>query len=364
MSHPETPEAPDTPETPALVAEPIPAPLRRPRAGRTRPQPARIAVIGGGTSDEHTVSLASAAAIAGAVGELGLTAVPLTIARDGSWRDAAGSPLPAHEVVRQLTACDAAVPALHGTDGEDGTAAGFLRLCGVPDAGSPVRAGALAMDKQATKQLAASLGIRTAPGALAPAHGAAGSVADLVPPLVVKPACGGSSNGVFVVPERAGLAEAVELARGFGEPVLVEQYVRGREIDIAVFRDCAGALRLGATLEIEVVPGGVFDRAEKYDGSAEFVVPAPLDEREEAAIQQAAVQLYEALGCRGVARFDFFLTREGLVLNEVNTAPGMTEQSQVPRMYAAVGLDYASLVAELIAAALIGVAAPISAPGR
>ncbi|WP_125098156.1 D-alanine--D-alanine ligase family protein [Leucobacter chromiireducens] len=336
-----------------------PASLRRPRDGRTRPQPARIAVIGGGANDEHSVSLASAAAVAGAVRELELTAVPLTIAADGSWRDEAGAPLPAHEVVQQLAACDAAFPVLHGVNGEDGTIAGFLQLCGVPDAGSPVRAGAIAMDKQATKRLAAELGIGVAPGVLAAARGAeptdvlAGDGAGaLTPPFVVKPASGGSSNGVFVVPDRAGLAAAVELARDFGEPVLVEQYVRGREIDIAVFRDRTGELRVGATLEIGVVPGGVFDRAEKYDGSAEFTVPAPLDEAEEAAVRRAAVRLYEALGCRGVARFDFFLADGGLVLNEVNTAPGMTEQSQVPRMYAARGLNYSGLIAELIAAAL------------
>lgn len=336
-----------------------PAPLRRPRDGRTRPQPARIAVIGGGANDEHSVSLASAAAVARAVRELELIPVPLTVTAGGSWCDDAGRPLPAHEVVQQLTACDVAFPVLHGVNGEDGTVAGFLQLCGVPDAGSPVRAGALAMDKQATKHLAAELGIGVAPGMLAPTRDAAlaaGAVPqtarDLEPPFVVKPANGGSSNGVFVVPDRAGLADAIEGARDFGEPVLIEQYVRGREIDIAVFRDRTGELRVGATLEIGVVPGGVFDRAEKYDGSAEFTVPAPLDEPEEAALQQAATQLYDALGCRGVARFDFFHTAAGLVLNEVNTAPGMTEQSQVPRMYAARGLSYPGLIAELIAAAL------------
>lgn len=314
----------------------------------------RVAVIGGGISDEHDVSLASAASVVRAVGALGFEAEALTIGTDGRWRTADGQRVSASEAVERLAACDLAFPVLHGIDGEDGAIAGLLRMTRIPFVGSPVRAGALGMDKWATKLVAEDLGIATARGALAGGWAAPVGTAfasELRPPFVVKPTTGGSSNGVFVVADRVDLAATVEQARAFGETVLVEEYVRGREIDIAVFRDASGALRTGSTLEIGVVPGGVFDRAEKYDGSAEFTLPAPLDSRWETAIRRAAVLLYEALGCGGVARFDFFLTPDAVVLNEVNTSPGMTEQSQVPRMFAATGLDYADLVGELIAAA-------------
>ncbi|KRC63125.1 hypothetical protein ASE14_04960 [Agromyces sp. Root81] len=313
---------------------------------------ARIAVIGGGVSDEHDVSLASAAAVSRAVVELGLEVVPLTIGEDGAWHDENGGVLPAHGAVEVLADCDIAFPALHGVNGEDGAIAGFLDLSGVPYVGSPVRAGALGMDKWVTKLIADSLGIATAKAAVAGIGvGASVTTTDLKPPFVIKPATGGSSNGVFVVHERDGVAETVSRARAFGEPVLVEEYVLGREVDIAVFRDRDGELRLGSTLEIGVAPGGVFDRTQKYDGSAAFTVPAPIGERDEASIRHAAVLLYETLGCSGVARFDFFATAAGVVLNEVNTAPGMTEQSQVPLMYAATGLDYVGLIAALLESA-------------
>ncbi|MFC9559178.1 D-alanine--D-alanine ligase [Agromyces sp. NPDC056965] len=312
----------------------------------------RIAVIGGGVSDEHDVSLASAAAVGRAIVELGFDVVPLTIGNDGAWRDEDGGILPAHGAVELLADCDIAFPALHGVNGEDGAIAGFLELSGVPYVGAPVRAGALGMDKWVTKLIAGSLGIATAKAIVArPGAATVAAPMDLKPPFVIKPATGGSSNGVFVVPDRDDVAATVSRARAFGDPVLVEEYVLGREVDVAVFRDRDGELRLGSTLGIGVAPGGVFDRTQKYDGSAVFTVPAPISDRDEVSIRHAARLLYETLGCSGVARFDFFATAAGVVLNEVNTAPGMTEQSQVPLMYAATGLDYVGLIAALLESA-------------
>ena len=315
------------------------------------PQSPRIAVIGGGMNDEHDVSLASAAAVVRAVDALGLDVVALTIGRDGIWRAADGRTLSAAEAVGMLTTCDVAVPALHGVNGEDGSIAGLLELIGVPHVGSPVRAGALAIDKWVTKLIAGALGIATASGVLVRAGSDASTVA-FAPPCVVKPTTGGSSSGVSVVHRPDDLAPAIERARVLAEDVLVEDYVGGREVDVALFRDRRGTLRAGATLEIDRTPGAVFDRAQKYDGTASFTVPARIDASDEAAILDAATSLYEALGCRGIARFDFFVTPTGVVLNEVNTAPGLTEQSQVPRMYAAHGLDYAHLIAEVLEVAL------------
>ncbi|MCI0157559.1 D-alanine--D-alanine ligase [Leifsonia shinshuensis] len=310
----------------------------------------RVAVIGGGANDEHDVSLASAAAVVRAVRALGLTAVPLTIDRRGGWQLADG-PVAAAHAITVLSSCDVAFPVLHGVDGEDGAIAGLLRLTGVPFVGSPVRAGALGMDKWLTKLVAEELGIPTAPGVLVDDRFDSAHLR-LEPPFVVKPTPGGSSNGVSVVREAGQLSAAVATARAAGGTALIEAFVSGREVDIALFRDRDGALRAGSTLEIGVADGAVFDREQKYDGSASFTLPARVTAAEHAAIEGAARALYDTLGCAGVARFDFFVTAEGVVLNEVNTTPGFTEQSQVPRMFAAKGLDYPGLVAALLAAAL------------
>lgn len=333
----------------------------------------RVAVIGGGANGEHEVSLASAAAVARAMRELGAEAVALTVDREGGWHLEGEGALTPGQAVAVLTDCAVAFPVLHGVDGEDGAVAGLLVMTGVPFVGSPVRAGALAADKWATKLVAEAVGVATAPGVLVRAgdgvcrggghgggHGPHGIT--LAPPLVVKPTSAGSSDGVSVVADLAELPAAVAHARTAGELVLVESFVEGREVDIALFRDAGGVLRAGSTLEIGVDPNGVFDRDSKYDGSAEFTLPARLTLAEHTAVERAARLLYDALGCDGVARFDFFVTDAGVVLNEVNTSPGFTERSQVPRMFEAVGLGYVELVGALVDAALAGV--PAHVPDR
>jgi D-alanine-D-alanine ligase len=146
------------------------------------------------------------------------------------------------------------------------------------------------------------------------------------------------------------LAGALEAAFALDDRVLVEEVVVGREVDVAVLGRPGGARVVAPALE--VVVDGVFDHATKYDGSACFRVPAPLTDPERAALEAAAVAVYDALGCAGVARVDFFLTARGLVLNEVNTMPGFTEHSQVPRMFAAAGTSYADLLDLLVRDAL------------
>jgi D-alanine-D-alanine ligase len=310
-----------------------------------------VAVIGGGANDEHDVSLASAAAVTRALRALGHDAVPVTVDRFGAWLDPDGVTTSAAEAIALLTACDVAFPVLHGENGEDGSIAGLLSMTGVPFAGSPVGAGAVAMDKWVTKLVAEAIGVRTAPAVLVRGSGDTAPLT-LDPPLVVKPTTGGSSNGVAVVREAADLGAAVGLALAAGRAALVETFVVGREIDIALFRDAGGILRAGATLEIGVADGAVFDREQKYDGTASFTLPARITADEHAEIERAARALYDTLGCAGVARFDFFVTATGVVLNEVNTTPGFTEASQVPRMYAALGLGYEQLVDALLDAAL------------
>lgn len=308
----------------------------------------RIAVIGGGRNCEHEVSLASAAAAADALDPQRYDVVRLTIDRRGSWLGPDGRHVGLPAAVGLLAGCDVVLPLVHGPRGEDGTLAALLDLMDVAYLGSGVRAGALAMDKWATKLVAEAVGIATAPGVLLTAPTAAAYTWS--GPVVVKPVAAGSSQGVSLVRRPDELPAALESALALDDRILVERRIVGREVDIAVVARPDGARLVSPALEITV--DGFFDYATKYDGSAGFQIPAPLDEAERKAIEDAALRMYDALGCRGVARIDFFVTPDGPVLNEVNTAPGFTEHSQVPRMFAAAGLAYAELLDLLVGDAL------------
>lgn len=312
----------------------------------------RVLVIGGGRSAEHEVSVASAAAVAAAL-RLGDHAVSTaTIDREGIWR-ADGIPAGASAVesfasaMALLSRVDVVFPAVHGAPGEDGALAALCELAGVRVVGSGLRAGAIGMDKWTTKLVADAVGIRTARGRLIDAADI-GDV-EFEGEVVVKPVAAGSSHGVGLVTEGGGLLDALRAAAQHDRRVLVEEVVRGREIDVAVLRE-AGGIRWAAP-PLEIHAAGLFDTAMKYDGSARFTVPAQLTRAESAAVQRAAVTMFDALDCAGVARVDFFLTDDGPVLNEINTVPGMTAASQVPRMFAAAGVTYPELVARLVAAA-------------
>ena len=245
-----------------------------------------------------------------------------------------------------LQGCDVVLPVVHGPRGEDGTLAALCDLAGVPCVGSGVRAGALAMDKWATKLVAGAVGVATAPGLLlTPATAPSYAWRH---PVVVKPVAAGSSQGVTLVERAKDLAPALAVAFALGDRVLVEDVVRGREVDLAVLGRPDGTRVVSPALEIVV--DGVFGYQEKYGGHARFVVPAPLAETDRKALQDAAVAVFDALGCAGVARVDFFLPEGGggPVLNEVNTMPGFTEASQVPKMFAEAGLAYPALVDLLV----------------
>ncbi len=307
----------------------------------------RVAVLGGGTASEHHVSRASAAGIATALAEAGWEPVLLTIRCDGSWERADGTALSFVAAVELLSSCAAAVPTVHGPSGEDGTLAALCELAGVPYVGSGVRAGALAMDKWATKLVAAAVGVRTTPGVLLGTDDAASY--SFRGPVVVKPVAAGSSHGVSLVRTRDELGPALEAAFALDTRVLVEDQVVGREIDVAVLGH--GSDRFVAP-PLEIFVDGIFDAGAKYDAAPDFLVPARLTRHELRALERDALTMYDALGCGGVARIDFFLTPGGLVLNEVNTAPGFTEHSQVPRMFAAAGVTYPDLVDRLVRDAL------------
>ena len=313
-----------------------------------------VLVIGGGQSAEHDVSLRSAAAIGEALRAGGCAVSALTIERDGTWvvgrsplgRSAAAS-LAAAVVL--LERADVVFPAVHGTRGEDGTLAALCALAQVPVVGSGLRAGAIGMDKWATKLVAEAIGIRTAPGRLVSAT----DVDDIAfeADVVVKPASSGSSHGVGLARDAVELADALRTAARHDDRILVEQVVPGREVDVAVLREADGTCWSPPALEIHAP--GLFDTATKYDGTARFTVPACLADADRDRLTDAAQALFDALGCAGVARVDFFLTDDGPVLNEVNTMPGMSAESQVPRMFAAAEVPYEDLVARLVAAAVV-----------
>lgn len=312
----------------------------------------KVLVIGGGQNAEHEVSLASAAAVAAALRMGDHEVTTATIDRDGIWRV---DGLPTGESAAEslalalplLARTDVVFPAVHGALGEDGALAALCALAGVRVVGSGLRAGAIGMDKWTTKLVADAVGLETARGRLVSADDI-GDV-EFEREVVVKPVSAGSSHGVSLVTEEGELLAALREAARFDRRILVEEVVRGREIDVAVLREKGGIRWAAPPLEIHAT--GLFDTATKYDGSARFTVPAQLDAAEVAALKRAAIAVFDALGCDGVARMDFFLTERGPVLNEVNTMPGLTAASQVPRMFAAVGVTYVDLVARLVRAA-------------
>ncbi len=317
----------------------------------------RVVVIGGGQNSEHHVSLGSAASVANALDPQRFHVTPVTIGLDGVWRgENLTGMCPATSLASALAVfshADVVFPVLHGPFGEDGTLAALCELAGTPYVGSGVRAGALAMDKWATKLVAEAVGVPTARGLLVTASSVqrALDTLDSDLPLVVKPVASGSSCGVSLVRSPDRLASAIELAFTFDDRVLIEERIIGREIDLAILDRPDGCRLIGPPLEIGPTDAGVFDRQTKYDGSAAFAFPADLTLQQTARLERAAEAVFDALGCAGIARIDFFLTADGPVLNEVNTMPGMTVHSQVPRMFAAVGLSYADLLAELVTAA-------------
>ncbi|WP_193614953.1 D-alanine--D-alanine ligase family protein [Nocardioides lijunqiniae] len=308
----------------------------------------RVAVIGGGRSCEHEVSLASAASAAAALDPRAYDVVTLTIDPHGTWLDAGGRPIGLAGAAHVLRGCDVVLPVVHGPHGEDGTLAALCELAGLPYVGSGVGAGALAMDKWVTKLVAGAVGVMTAPGVLLTA--ATAPTYPWTHPVVVKPVAAGSSHGVSLVERPDQLDEALAAALAVDDRVLVEDLLVGREVDIAVIARPDGSRLLSPPLEIVV--DGLFDHDAKYGGTADFRIPAALTEADGKAVADAALAVFDALGCRGVARVDFFVTDAGVVLNEVNTMPGFTEHSQVPRMYAAAGLDYPDLLDLLVRDAL------------
>ena len=301
-------------------------------APKTRLQ---VAVLMGGPSVEREISLVSGAACAKALRELGHKVTEIDVSRDIAAVVASLDPHP-----------DVVFNALHGRYGEDGCIQGMLEYIGVPYTHSGVLASALAMDKPTARRLLTDAGLACAEGQTAARDDViAGKIMD--PPFVVKPLNQGSSVGVQIVME-TDEASALAGDWAFGDEVLVERYIPGREIHVAVMGDKT----LGA---IEIKPKGRFyDYEAKYtDGKAEHLMPAPLPERSYTEALELGRTAHAALGCRGVTRTDlrFDDTSDGpgrFYVLEINTQPGMTPLSLVPEIAAHAGIGFGQLVSWLV----------------
>lgn len=293
----------------------------------------RIVVLMGGLSAEREISLRTGHAVLRALQERGLDAVGLDAGRD----------LPAR--LADLAA-DVAFIALHGRYGEDGTVQGLLELLQIPYTGSGVLASSVAMNKLVTKQLLLHHGVAT-PDFAAYRNGDdlnAFLAARKGYPLVAKPAREGSTIGVSVVRDAQGLRAGIEEALRHDELVLVEEFIAGAEVTVGVLGDQPLPV-------IQVVPkGGFYDYQSKYTpGQTEYLLPAPLSEGVTRRLQAAALTACRALGCRGAARVDFMVRGEELFCLEVNTIPGMTETSLLPKAAGAVGIPFGDLVLRILA---------------
>jgi D-alanine-D-alanine ligase len=336
----------------------------------------RVAVLFGGQSPEHTVSRASAAGVLAHLDRDRYEVRPVEITPAGRWlvyadggaapgaacpveRTEAGPSGTLAEIAAALTGVDVVFPVLHGAGGEDGTVQGVLETIGMPYVGCGVAAGAVGLDKAATKAVLGSHGFRVAPGVgLGPDRPGPDRAerARLGLPVFVKPARAGSSIGVSRVTDWADLPAAVATARAYDPVVLVEAAVPGREVDVGLLQFPDGDVVAGPPLEIVLPEGNFFDGAHKYAAARPpFRVPAALDPALTARLQECARRVFAALGGRGLMRVDFFIgPGEALVVNEVNTMPGMTPASQYPEMWAAAGYTYREVLDVLVATALGG----------
>jgi len=293
----------------------------------------RVAVIMGGWSSERPVSLSSGKGMADAARKEGFDVVEIDVTRQLAEQLAAARP-------------DVVLNALHGPWGEDGCVQGVLEIMGIPYTHSGVLASALAMDKDKSRAIYVQHGLEVAPGGM---HDVADLARDHImePPYVIKPPAEGSSFGVFIVRKGANRPPK-ELTDGtwkFGKRALVEKFIEGRELTVAVMGDRAMAVTEITTLR------EYYDYDAKYQaGGSRHTVPADLPKKVTEAALEASLRAHQALGCKGVTRSDFRYDDKAdrLVILETNTQPGMTPTSLVPEQAAHLGIGYSSLVRWMI----------------
>ena len=343
-----------------------------------------VCVLFGGISPEHEVSLRSAEFVLNSLDPEKFNIFPVGITKDGDWvlyggtdysllpsgewknhpenRRAAISPVRGQGLLSFEGDCvvrewiDVVFPVLHGENGEDGAMQGLLQMAGIPYVGPHVSASAVAMDKTLTKLVVDQAGIRQAAWMLVRStdlDNRVDWVLELVEkkfeyPVFVKPAGTGSSVGVSKAADRAALKDALLKAGTYDSKVLVEEFISGREVEVAV---------MGNESPVASICGEIDSGAEFYDYDAKYVtdtsvayIPARISEEVSEQVRDAAVRIYSAIGCQGLSRVDFFVTYEGeeVVFNEINTLPGFTSISMFPKLFAASGIPAGQLVEELL----------------
>jgi D-alanine-D-alanine ligase len=332
-------------------------------AGATAPL--RVALLAGGRSAEHEVSLASGRAVQAGLGQAGHEVCWVEIGRDGAWRSGG----------QRLSVCpgggllgvDVVFPVLHGPFGEDGTIQGMLETLAVPYVGAGVAAAALCMDKVLSKELLSAagvpqvdyVGVRLEQWRSAPAR-VLERVAGLGLPVFVKPAHEGSSVGIAKVLEAQRLGEGLEQAFRHDPLVIVEAMARGTEVECAVLgrleserADAEGGAMLASEPGEIVLGGEWYDYAAKYTpGGMELVVPARISAAARDRVRELALEVFAHTGCEGLARVDFFVDGELVLVNELNTMPGFTPTSVYAKLIEASGVGYPELVDRLCRLAL------------
>ena len=347
-----------------------------------------VCVLFGGVSPEHDVSLRSAESVLNNMDPEKYNVLPVGITKDGDWilfggkdysmlpagtwmehednRRAAISPVRGQGLLSFEGDCvvreqiDVVFPVMHGENCEDGAMQGLLQLAGIPYVGPHVSASAVAMDKTLTKLVVDNAGVTQAAWQLVRRadmdHRMDADLEKLEErfryPMFVKPAGTGSSVGVSKAVDKEGLRTALLTAGAYDDKVLVEEFIHGREVEVAV---------MGNATPMASVCGEIDSGADFYDYDAKYVtdtstayIPARIPEDVEEIVRDAAVKVYSAIGCQGLSRVDFFVTYEDnrVVFNEINTLPGFTSISMYPKLFAASGIPYAELIDELLRLAM------------
>jgi D-alanine-D-alanine ligase len=324
----------------------------------------RVAVIMGGRSSEHDISLASARSVLESLDPDRYEVRPIEIGRDGQWelgpareqselaKGGEKLPVPLNGSPQPFEGVDVVFPVLHGPFGEDGTVQGFLELAGVAYVGAGVTASALCMDKDLFKAVMRDKGIPVVDSVTVLERHRNRVENPFGFPVVVKPARLGSSVGISIAETPEELRRAIDLAFEHDEKILVEEYCAGIEVECSV---------LGNDSPIASIPGEIvplvsdwYDFSAKYDeGGMDLIVPPRLDEETIARVQELAVASFVASDCEGMARVDFFVRDDGeVVVNELNTIPGFTATSVYAKLFEASGIPYGELLDKLVDLAL------------
>ena len=343
-----------------------------------------VCILFGGISPEHEVSLRSAESVLNNIDHNKYNVFPVGITKEGDWilfggkdysmlpagtwknhpenRKAAISPVRGQGLLRFEGDCvvqeriDVVFPVLHGENGEDGAMQGLLQMAGIPYVGPHVSASAVAMDKTLTKLVVDQAGVPQAVWHLVNRGDLGNHMENTLDtlenrfryPMFIKPAGTGSSVGVSKATDREALKNALLTAAKFDKKILVEEFIHGREIEVAV---------MGNDNPVASICGEIDSGADFYDYDAKYVtdtstayIPARIPEDIGEIVREAAVKVYSAIGCQGLSRVDFFVTfaENRVVFNEINTLPGFTSISMYPKLFAASGIPYSQLIDQLL----------------